>query len=302
MKTIQFIQKSALLVLTIGFTACLKLDANLYNKKKLDAYQLDNYTGEQDFILSQDYAIPGSLIHQFTLQSKSKNESKATTIHAIYIGNLTTIANDTIIVYCHGNKWHMDFYWQRAKLLAHVNGKNKYGVLMMDYRGYGLSEGEPSEEGMYADVDACFQWLKQNGAKDNQVMIYGFSMGSAPSCELTANVSSLSPSKLILEAPFASSAVMAQDGSQLSMSASYFTDLKIDNAEEIKKIKIPFLWLHGTNDNFLNYKTHGQVVYNNYQGIYKTHVLIKDADHSEVPSKMGFDAYLRTLKEFITKK
>ncbi len=300
-KTKQFVKAIALLASMLCLSACLKLDANLYNKKKLESYQLDNYTGEQDFILSQDYAIPGSLIHQFTLQSKTKTEIKATTIHAIYIGNLTTIANDTIIVYCHGNKWHMDFYWQRAKLLAHVNGKNKYGVLMMDYRGYGLSEGEPTEEGMYADVDACFQWLKQNGAKDNQVMVYGFSMGSAPSCELTANAWSLSPSKIILEAPFASSAVMAQDGSQLGMSASYFTNLKIDNAEEIKKIKIPFLWLHGTNDNFLNYKTHGQVVYKNYQGIYKTHFLVNGADHSEVPLKMGFQVYLQTIKEFITK-
>ena len=56
------------------------------------------------------------------------------------------------------------FYWQRAKLLAHTcQEKNKYGVLMIDYRGYGLSEGKPTEDGMYADVDAAFTVVKLNG-------------------------------------------------------------------------------------------------------------------------------------------
>ena len=45
---------------------------------------------------------------------------------------------------------------------------------------------------------------------------------------------------------------------QYTKAITSITDLKIDNAEEIKKVKQPFLWIHGTNDNFLNYKTHGQ--------------------------------------------
>ena len=77
-------------------------------------------------------------------------------------------------MYCHGNKWHMDFYWQRAKLLAHTNGKNKYGVLMMDYRGFGMSEGDPTENGMYADVNACMKWLKDKGLTNSRLIIYGF--------------------------------------------------------------------------------------------------------------------------------
>ena len=195
----------------------------------------------------------------------------------------------------------MDFYWQRAKLLAHTNGKNTYGVMMMDYRGYGLSEGKPTEKGMYADVDACMKWLKERGLSSDRLIIYGFSLGSASACELSANVRTLRPSKLILEAPFGSSAIMVQDASQLNMPAEYFTDLKIDNAEEIKKVNQPFLWIHGTKDNFLNYKTHGEVVYKNYQGSYQTKYLVEGADHGEVPEKMGFDTYLKTLGEFIRK-
>lgn len=284
-------------------SSCMKLDSNLYNNDpEIKEYKFDAYTGEQDFILDDGYAIPANFMTLFTLSSKTDQESDATTIQALYIGDISRINTDTVILYCHGNKWHMDFYWQRAKLLAHVNGKNHYGVMMMDYRGYGLSEGKPTEEGMYADVDACMKWLKEKGMDNNRLIIYGFSLGSASSCELSANPKSLKPSKLILEAPFGSAAIMVQDASQLNMPADYFTDLKIDNAEEIKKVQQPFLWIHGLNDNFLSYKTHGQVVYDNYQGSYKENYLVEGADHGEVPEKMGFEKYLEVLGKFVRKK
>lgn len=283
-------------------SSCLKLDSNLYNNdNKIKEYKLDNYTGEQDFVLDDSYTVPQNQITLLSLSSQADDETKAATIKAVYIGNPATLSNDTVILYCHGNKWHMDFYWQRAKLLAHTNGKNTYGVMMMDYRGYGLSEGKPTENGMYADVDACMKWLKERGLSSDRLIIYGFSLGSASACELSANVRTLRPSKLILEAPFGSAAIMVQDASQLNMPAEYFTDLKIDNAEEIKKVNQPFLWIHGTKDNFLNYKTHGEVVYKNYQGSYQTKYLVEGADHGEVPEKMGFDTYLKTLGEFIRK-
>ena len=220
------------IIVFVVFSSCLRLDDNLYNlTDKITEYKLDNYTGEQDFILDNSYHIPDSMIHIFTLSSQTSNESTAKNIYAIYIGQISRIQTDTVIMYCHGNKWHMDFYWQRAKLLAHTSGKNKYGVLMIDYRGYGLSEGKPSEDGMYADVDAALQWLKLNGLSNSRLMMYGFSMGTAPTCELTNKPRNMTPSKIILEAPFASADVMANDGSGLNMPGSFFTNLKIDNAE-----------------------------------------------------------------------
>lgn len=291
-----------LILLSVFISSCLKLDSNLYNNdNKIKEYQLDNYTGVQDFVLDASYSIPPNLITNFTLPSQAEGEKNATKIQVIYIGDATKINTDTVILYCHGNKWHMDFYWQRAKLLSHANGKNKYGVLMMDYRGYGMSEGKPTENGMYADVDACMKWLKEKGLTNSRLIIYGFSLGSASATELTANPRTLTPSKLILEAPFGSAAIMVQDASQLNMPADYFTDLKIDNAEEIKKVNQPFLWMHGTSDKFLNYKTHGQVVFNNYNGIYKEKHFIEGADHGEIPAKMNFTTYLDVVGTFIRK-
>ncbi|HWY37088.1 MAG TPA: alpha/beta hydrolase [Bacteroidia bacterium] len=296
----KIIIKIILIVLAVGFSSCFRLDANLFNNdKKIKEYKLDNFTGDQDFILDASYHIQDSMIHLFTLNSKMAGESTSKKIYAIYLGDMNRIATDTVIMYCHGNKWHMDFYWQREKLLAHVGGKHHYGILMIDYRGYGLSEGDPSEDGMYADVDAALQWLAFKGLTGQRLIMYGFSLGTAPVCKLTAEPGSLVPAKFILEAPFASAAKMVADASQLSMPASFVTNLKIDNSEEIKKISQPFMWMHGTDDTFLGMTEHGQVVYDNYHGTYKEAHKIAGAGHSTVPIKYGFSNYLADIYTFI---
>ena len=289
-------------IITILLSSCFRLDDNLFSPdNKITEYKLENYEGEQHFVLDASYAIPSNLVSIFTLNSQAPSESSPTTIYAIYIGDINTISTDTVIMYCHGNSNHMDYYWQRAKLLANCGGKNNYGVLMVDYRGYGLSEGEPSEDGLYADVDAALNWLKGNGLTNDKLVIYGYSMGSAPATELTAKPRSMNPFKLILEAPFASAAVMVQDASVLGVPSSFITNLSVDNAEEIKSINQPFMWMHGVEDLFLNINTHGQVVYDNYQGSYKEAHKISGADHGDVPVLYGYQNYCNDVNTFIKK-
>jgi pimeloyl-ACP methyl ester carboxylesterase len=293
------IKTITLIILGFLLVGCLKLDDNLYNADQLESYQLDEFDGEQDFVLDASYSIPSNLVNIFTLNSQMSSESSPVSIYAIYIGDMNKITTDTVIMYCHGNKSHMDFYWQRAKLLAHIGGKNNYGVLMIDYRGYGMSGGTPSEEGMYTDVNVGLDWLSKNGLSNERLIIYGFSLGTAPATELTANTRVMIPSKLILEAPFASAAVMVQDASVLALPASFVTSLEIDNAEEVKKITQPFLWIHGTMDQKNSFSTHGQVVYNNYKGIHKESLIVQGADHSNVPVIFGFQNYCNTIDAFI---
>jgi hypothetical protein len=272
----------------------------LYNAKKISHYELEQYQGEKDFILPASEQLADSMIHIFTLASQSVSETTPTTIYAIYIGDIKQIATDTVIMYCHGNKWHMDFYWQRAKLLANVGSKNRYGVLMIDYRGYGMSDGKPTEEGMYTDVNTALTWLKTNGLTDNRLVIYGFSMGTASATKLSAEPRILKPNWLINEAPFASAETMVQDATKLAISGSYVTDLKIENAEEIKKVTQPYLWLHGINDSFLNIKTHGEVVFKNYRGPKAKALRIPFAEHGNIPLILGFEYYKKTIQDFIS--
>jgi len=280
--------------------ACARLDDNLYDPKtKISAYQFDEYTGKVDFHLDSSYDIAPENRTLISLESDD-NGDKATT-YAVYIGDISRISTDTVIVYCHGNRHHMDSYWPRAKLLAHVNGKHGVGVMMMEFRGFGLATGKPSESGMLADVDAALLWLRDNGLTDERLILYGFSLGTAPATRSAARPRVLNPAKLILESPFASSDVMLQDATQLAIPGSYVTNLKIDNARLIKEVQQPFLWLHGKKDDFLSIDTHGEVVFRNYGGLDtdRTALRIAGAGHSDIQVIMGFDVYLRAVENFI---
>jgi len=290
-----------LVFLSFAFESCQRLDDNLFNPTKTNGYKLDDYSGEQDFVLDASYKIDSSKIYQFLLYSKLPSESFETYIAAIYLGNLGRISTDTVILYCHGNKGNMDFYWQRAKLLANIGGKNRYGVLMFDYRGFGGSQGKSTEATMYADVDAALKWLQSYGLKGSRLVVYGFSLGSAPATEICYKARTISPSSLILEAPFASSYALVENSSKLNMPASYYTNHQINNAKKIKSVIQPLMWVHGKEDDFLSMKTQGKLVYDNYRGKYSESHIIDGANHSNVPNTWGFDNYKNAIYSFITK-
>lgn len=287
-----------LLLAVLGLSSCLRLDPFLYNPSTdIDGYYLDDFDGETEIQLDASYDLPDSTTHVFTLTSDLDGDLAE--IYAIYLGDIARIAQDTVILYLHGNAGHLDYYWPRIKLLGNVGGKNRFGVLAIDYRGYGLSEGTPTEEGLYVDTDAAMKWLKDNGLTDDRLVVYGFSLGSAPATELTANARTLQPSKLMLEAPFASDEVMAQDASGLSIPGSFLSNLQIDNGDEIRKVEEPFFWIHGTADSYLNMETHGEVVYGNYDGIYSEAHRVEGAEHSDVPAVMGYPEYTKAVEEFL---
>lgn len=295
MKKILFI--TAILGLSI---ACRKrLDSFLFNPSQIESYQLDAYQGELTLDLNGQYNVPDSLIHQ--MEWDVELEEGSSKMSAIYIGNIDDIATDTIILYCHGNKDHMDFYWPRQKLYAHTGGLGRYGVLMFDYPSFGLSEGKASEANLYRSTARAIQWLKDQGLENHRFVLFGFSLGSAAACEVAAHPDeyALAPSKLILEAPFASAEVMIQDAALLSMPGSFLVDLQIDNATEIRKISIPLLWIHGVDDSFLSVKSHGQPVYDNKLHGYKEAYLVPGGGHETTPFAAGYENYIAKLASFM---
>lgn len=287
-------------LLGMGLSSCFELDDLLYNPKEVTGdYRLNHIQADElqipaTFLLDEDQILP------FSLASKNAGGGSET-IWAIYMGDTSLIKTDTVIVYCHGNAYNLDGYWERATLLANLGEKSRYGVLIMDYQGYGKSTGKGNEAGLYNDVDACLEWLKNKGLTGDRLVMYGFSMGTAPATELTANPRSLVPSKLILEAPFASAAMMVNDATPLALPASYLTNLKIDNAEEIVKVNQPFLWMHGEQDDFLSRKYHGQVVFDRYQGTYKQKVIAPNAGHGDFPQSLGFEEYMSSVFGFLVR-
>jgi len=286
----------SMIFVSCSVCSCLRLDNNLFNNTKLTAYLLDANTAPQEIALDSSYTISPALEH--IIQLKSNDNGNMATIYGVYIGDMALIATDTVIMYFHGTKDNLDYYWNRAKLLANVGGKNRYGVFIIDYRGYGMSQGNPTESGMHADANAAIAWLQNNGLAGNRLVVYGFSLGTAAATYYTAHPQTLIPSKLILEAPFASAAEMVNEAAVLAFPASYFTNLKVDNSQQIKSVQQPFLWMHGDADDFISI-SQGQIVYNNYKGIYGEAHKIPGATHTNVPYTWGFDNYKTALEHFI---
>ena len=288
-----------ILILTLSFFSCRKrMDSFLFNPSSIDEYQLDNYQGEVSLELMGQYNVPDSLIHFVSFPINE--QGNIIDIKAVYVGDMSSINTDTVILYCHGNKDHMDFYWPRQKLYANLGGLGRFGVLMFDYPGYGATQGTPTEQNLYSSTNAALNWLKENGLTKDRLMMIGFSLGTAPVCEIAGNPEEfvLEPSKIILEAPFASAEILIQDGGLLSMPGSFLVDLKIDNATEIKKVEIPLLWIHGKADSFLTVKSHGQLVYDNKPGM-KESVLVDGGEHENTPFIMGYENYLSSILNFI---
>jgi len=104
----------------------------------------------------------------------------------------------------HGNAaniaWRADFYRFLRDLRANV--------LALEYRGYGHSEGAPSEEGIYADAEAAFNYLvRDRGIPPERVIAYGQSLGTAVAAHLAAGHFL---GGVVLEAPFPSARALAR--------------------------------------------------------------------------------------------
>lgn len=268
--------------------------------EEVTEYKFENYEGENEITLPASYKIADSNIHLITVNSKLPNETEGETIYAVYIGNINTINTDTVIVYCHGQSKHMDAYWQRAKLLANTGSKNRYGVLMMDYRGYGLSTGKSTEESLYQDVRACLTWLDSKSVPSSNVVMYGFSLGTIPAIDLSAFYNIAKPNKLILEAPMASVENLTEEALLIDVSSTFFTSLKFDNVEKIKSVSQPLMWIHGIDDDYLSI-SNGEAIFERHSGIYKEPHRILGGNHGDIPLIMGFQNYSNKILSFITR-
>src|SRR5262249_37001273 len=85
----------------------------------------------------------------------------------------------------HGNAGNVTLL---AETLRTLNQRHKLAVLALDYRGFGKSEGMPSEQGLYQDARAARRWLaEQEQIAESDVILMGASLGGAVAVELAAH-------------------------------------------------------------------------------------------------------------------
>lgn len=294
-----FIKFVPIIALLVGCKK-LTLDKVAFPSTKLEAYQFENYDAGEGAV-PIEYAIQSDKYTLINMVSTDKSSGEQYTIYGVYIGDISTIKDDTVIMYCHGQSLHMDAYWPRASLLANLIEKYNYGIFMMDYRGYGMSDGESSEQGLYEDVDASINWLIDHGAQAEQTFYYGFSLGCIPVIDRAVFRSDFKPSKIILESPLASVANLTQSSLLLDIDPDYMTTLEFNNAEKIKAWGSDLLWIHGKEDDYIAIEN-GELIYSNHNGTYKEAIRVPKANHSDIPAVLGYENYLNKLEKFILRE
>ena len=287
-------------VLAAGsLVACTKLtlDSLAFPSQQVDQYLFENY-GE-----SQGIDIPDSLVIKapnhtlVALNSYDVANNESYTIYGVYMGDIATISSDTVILYLHGQSKYIDAYWNRASMLANLGGNGNYGVFMIDYRGFGMSEGEPTEQGLYEDADAAIDWLIAQGAVAERTFCYGFSLGAIPTIDRAAYRTDFAFEKIMIEAPLATVENLV-NSSTLGMSPGLVTTLEFPNAEKIKEVTAPLLWLHGIEDTYISIDN-GEQIFANHGGSEKTAIRVAGADHSEVPLVLGHESYMEQVVTFM---
>ena len=144
------------------------------------------------------------------------------------------------IVYFHGNAGKLE---NRIHKLNHFKDMN-VNFLIISWRGFSGNDGKPSEEGLYADGDGAIEWLKNIGLVEEDIIIYGESLGTGIAIEIAQNKNFAG---LILETPF-TSMVEAAKNFYPYIPVNLLLKDKYKNNEKIKNINIPVLIMHGEAD------------------------------------------------------
>ncbi|SHN30738.1 hypothetical protein SAMN04488057_11875 [Cyclobacterium lianum] len=144
-----------------------------------------------------------------------------------------------LIFYLHGNAGSLRTWAGVAEVFTDLG----YDVFILDYRGYGKSEGViQDEEQLYGDVQRAYDVLK-NRYPEQQIIVLGYSMGTGPASKL-ASVNQ--PKLLILQAPYYSLSDLVKH--YFPIFPSFLHKYPFENFRHIQKCNMPVVIFHGDQD------------------------------------------------------
>jgi fermentation-respiration switch protein FrsA (DUF1100 family) len=157
------------------------------------------------------------------------------------------------VIFCHGNAGNIGHRLDKLSIL-HDAGVN---VFIFDYRGYGRSEGWPSEQGTYKDALAAYDWLRrEKSVAPEQIVVQGESLGCAVSVELARQ---RPIGGLVLESGFASVPEMAR-AVYPWLPLHLICQIRYDTLSTIGSVKAPLLSLHSREDEIVPF-SHAERVF-----------------------------------------
>ena len=236
------------------------------------------------------YPLPGSTLDITALPDSIEqyyfDSSDGVKLSAFYLSNPK--ANKTII-YFHGNAGNASLRLPLAAKLA----KQKSNVLLVDYRGYGLSSGEPSEDGVYSDARAALTFLGDHwGLKPENIFLFGRSLGSAVAIDLATYHDFAG---IILVTPLSSGKDVA-----IHSGLKYLTPFignPFSNKEKIVELDVPILIIHGDSDEVLPLEMATEL--KKLAGTHARLEIIPGAGHNDITqvAKSAFYGHIKSRSE-----
>ncbi|KAK2413710.1 alpha/beta-Hydrolases superfamily protein [Trifolium repens] len=207
---------------------------------------------------------------------------RGTEIVAVYVRH--PMATSTLL-YSHGNAADLG---QMYELFIELSIHLRVNLMGYDYSGYGQSSGKPSEQNTYSDIEAVYKCLEESyGAKQEDIILYGQSVGSGPTLDFAARLPQLRA--VVLHSPILSGLRV-----MYPVKRSYWFDI-YKNIDKIPLVNCPVLIVHGTSDEVVDC-SHGKQLWELCKEKYEP-LWLKGGNHCDLEL---FPEYIRHLKKFIT--
>uniref|UniRef100_A0A7S3LGM2 AB hydrolase-1 domain-containing protein n=1 Tax=Amphora coffeiformis TaxID=265554 RepID=A0A7S3LGM2_9STRA len=158
------------------------------------------------------------------------------------------------LLFSHGNAEDLGMIYDWFNDLARVLRVN---IMAYDYTGYGKSTGTPTEDNCYADIEAAYKYLTEvRRIQPEQIVLYGRSLGSGPSCYLASKTATAGRSVggVILQSPLLSAYRVAFNF-RFTMVGDRFP-----NIDYAPAIRCPVFIVHGTQDEVVPF-WHGEELF-----------------------------------------
>jgi len=191
-----------------------------------------------------------------------------------------------VTLFLHGNAGNVT---HRAAAMLEIAAAGN-AVLVPDYRGYGRSDGRPTEQGLYRDADAAYHWLLAQGWTAGQIILHGESLGTSVATELAARRLCAG---LVLEAPFPSARAVA---ARVLPVLGPILVWGFDTGKKIRALRAPLLIIHGTDDEVIDFALGQEVFAAASQP--KEFWAVSGAHHNDIAAAAG-KAYRERLRTFM---
>lgn len=147
---------------------------------------------------------------------------------------------------CHGNAGNISHRLELCAALLETGA----AVFVFDYRGYGQSQGRPSEQGTYRDAQAAHAWLRQQGFSGRNIIAYGESLGGAVACELALRETL---GGLVLQSTFTS---IPDIGAELFpwLPVRWLAKIQYDTHQKLPRVDLPVLVMHSRDDELIRFR------------------------------------------------